>query len=258
MSREGEPIHPATPRRREAARAAGQVPVSRDLTGAVLLIVVTGMLFAFGPAVFQFLVRATKEHLTVADVNADPQHWAERWQATATALGEVLMPILAGLFVFGLAAHLIQTRFLFRSSAAAPDVGRINPLTGLRQLFSADNAAHAGFAAAKMFAVVAVGAGSVYAMRAELMALPNLAPAQVAAAGGAILLRLVVYVAIALFVLALAAYAYQRWRFECSIRMTTQELREEIKNQSTDPQIAARRRRARAAMAKSRAPGDAG
>jgi flagellar biosynthetic protein FlhB len=254
MSREGEPIHPATPRRRESARAAGQAPVSRDLTGAVLLISMTGMLFAFGPAVFQFLVRATKQHLTAADVNADPQHWAQRWQATAVALGEVLLPILAGLVVFGLAAHWMQTRFLFRSAAATPDVGRINPMAGLCRIFSADNAAHVGFAAAKLLAIFAVGAGGVYAMRDELMALPNLAPAELTAAGGAILLKLVAVVAVALFAVALVGYAYQRWRFECSIRMTTQELREEIKSQSTDPQIAARRRRVRASLPGKRPP----
>lgn len=254
MSREGEPTHPATPRRRESARAAGQVPVSRDLTMAVLLIAVTGLLFAFGPAVYQFLVSATKEHFASADVNAEPQHWAERWQATVAALGEVMMPILAGLFVFGLTAHLLQTRFLFRSAAAVPDVGRINPLTGLRRLFSADNAAHTGFAAAKLLVVFVVGAGSVYAMRSELLALPNLTPAQLAEASGAILLRLIAFIAVALFAVALAAYAYQRWRFECSIRMTTQELREEIKSQSTDPQIAARRRRVRASLTRRRPP----
>ncbi len=256
MPREGEPTHPATPRRRELARTAGQVPVSRDLTGAVLLIAMVGLLLAFGPAVFQFLVRATKEHLTTADVDADPLHWAERWQATVAALGSVLLPILTGLFVLGLAAHLLQTRFLFRLASAAPNVGRLHPLTGLRRLFTADNAAHAGFTAAKTLAVLAVGTGSVYGMRAELMALPNLAPAQLAAAGGAILLRLVALVAAALFALALVAYAYQRWRFECSIRMTAQELREEIKGQSTDPQIATRRRHVRATMAKPQPRGD--
>src|SRR5262249_28433299 len=53
----------------------------------------------------------------------------------------------------------------------------------------------------------------------------------------------------ALGALALCDYGYQYWKHEQDLRMTTQELKEEMKNQQGDPQVAARRRQVQRQMA---------
>jgi flagellar biosynthetic protein FlhB len=59
-------------------------------------------------------------------------------------------------------------------------------------------------------------------------------------------------VAIALLVLAILDYGFQRWKFEQDLRMTPQEVREEMKNLEGDPQVAARRRQVQRQLAQSR------
>ena len=53
----------------------------------------------------------------------------------------------------------------------------------------------------------------------------------------------------ALLVLAILDYAYQRWRHEQDLKMTPQELREELKNLEGDPQLIARRKQAQRNLA---------
>jgi flagellar biosynthesis protein FlhB len=53
----------------------------------------------------------------------------------------------------------------------------------------------------------------------------------------------------ALLVLATLDYAYQRWRYEQDLKMTPQELREELKNLEGDPQLIARRKQAQRNLA---------
>ncbi|MDZ7619611.1 MAG: EscU/YscU/HrcU family type III secretion system export apparatus switch protein, partial [Patescibacteria group bacterium] len=56
-------------------------------------------------------------------------------------------------------------------------------------------------------------------------------------------------------ILALLDYAYQKWKHEQDLRMTTQEVREEMKNLEGDPQVMARRRQVQRELARQRLEG---
>ena len=58
-----------------------------------------------------------------------------------------------------------------------------------------------------------------------------------------ILLWTVLKIGVALLVLAAVDYGYQRWRHEQELKMTPQELREELRNLEGDPQLRSRRKR---------------
>jgi flagellar biosynthesis protein FlhB len=55
-------------------------------------------------------------------------------------------------------------------------------------------------------------------------------------------------------ILAILDYGYQRWRYEQDLKMTPQELREELKNLEGDPQQTARRKQAQRSMTVDRSP----
>jgi flagellar biosynthetic protein FlhB len=74
------------------------------------------------------------------------------------------------------------------------------------------------------------------------MSLADLAAPQVAAYLASVTLWTCIKIAAALLVLALIDYGYQWWKYEQDLKMTTQEMREELKEHQGDPQILARRR----------------
>src|SRR6185295_1467519 len=109
-------------------------------------------------------------------------------------------------------------------------------------IFSLSNAVHLGFVLLKVVLIIAVAGGCVWSERAWLFVLTN----QSVVAIGAYLLQALLCTGLriggALVVLALYDYGFQYWKHEQDLRMTTQEMKEEIKQQQGDPQIAQRRK----------------
>jgi flagellar biosynthetic protein FlhB len=93
---------------------------------------------------------------------------------------------------------------------------------------------------------------SLYADRHEVLALAHGTVADIGTFLLDILFWTTMKVAVALLILALLDYAFQRWKQEQDLRMTTQEVREEMKNLQGDPQIMARRRAAQRQLALNR------
>ncbi len=250
MARESDPRFPATARRRQRARAEGQVAISRDLTRGVLLLSAAFLMFSFGPALVSFVIDLTKRQLTAGGAKAEPQYWVEQWQSVALGFVQALAPIVVGMSVIALACHLVQTKFLFRPGAAAPDMRRINPARGWARCFSWNNVGYVGFGLLKAVAIVAAGGLALYATRDKLLAITNAAPHQIAATAGSVLINLLIYVSLSLVALALLDYLAQRGRYERMIGMTAEELREEVKSQAGGAEFTARRRRVRRSLAK--------
>ena len=86
-----------------------------------------------------------------------------------------------------------------------------------------------------------VAAVSLYKQRDTILGLVSLEAPQLAGYLVQILYNTALQIAFALVVLAILDYTAQRWKFEQDLRMTHQEIREEMKNLQGDPQIVARR-----------------
>jgi flagellar biosynthetic protein FlhB len=116
-------------------------------------------------------------------------------------------------------------------------------------MFSAPNGVRLGFGLARIVVVMVVAGVSLYARRGELISAAAFGIDQLAVLTWQLCLWTCVKIGLALAVLSLLDYGYQRWRFEQNLRMTPQELREEMRNLQGDPAIAARRRAVRAVAA---------
>jgi len=125
----------ATPRRRQKARERGQVVRSRELPAAIALLAVTMMLWWFHRGWLE-QCREILVRLLSSAVHADfasetpPLVWAGRltiqWAAPALLLG----------WGVALAGSLAVGGFVFAPSTSAPKSDRLNPATNLRRLFS--------------------------------------------------------------------------------------------------------------------------
>ncbi len=105
------------------------------------------------------------------------------------------------------------------------------------------------FGIVKLLIVATVAYVSLYNRRDEILSLATLELTQVAAVTCDIVLWTSLKIAVALLVLALLDYLFQWWKHEQDLKMTPQEVREEMRNLQGDPQIIARRRQVQRQLA---------
>jgi len=253
----GEKSQEATPHRRQQAREKGQVPKSQDLTSAIMLIAAILILMAMGGKLVEFLSSFMKRQLgeTPASV-VDEALLTEKWSEINFGLAYTLFPILALLMLIAVVTNLAQVGILFLPDKVAPDPGHINPYKGIKRLFSLTNAVKLGFGIFKIMIVMGVAVLSLWSDRIKLMSLGGIGILETARLLTDVLLWTSLKVGIALLILAILDYAYQRWKFEQDLRMTEQEVREEMKNLQGDPQVIARRRTIQRQLALNRMSND--
>ncbi len=239
----GDKSHEATPHRRQQAREKGEVARSHDLSSAAVLLAALGAVGLLGRAVIEFLGSYTVRQLGGEPwLRIDGEWICSHWSETAWSLARVLLPLLGAMLLAAVVASVAQTGLLFLPHRLAPDTSRIHPLRGAGRIFSLSGIARLVFGLFKVVVVLVVAGVSLYQRRGELFVLPELSAGQVAVQLLDILFWTAVKIAAALFVLALLDYAFQRWKHEQDLRMTTQEMKEELKTLQGDPQIVARRR----------------
>jgi len=139
-------------------------------------------------------------------------------------------------------SNLGQIGFLFLPDKLSFDGSRINPLAGVKRLFAMSNFVRLGFGIFKIAVIGTVGVVSVWADIENVMRITSATPIAI----GAFLVEIVLWtclkIGIALLILALMDYAYQVWKYEEDLKMTHQEMKDEVKQLQGDPQMVARRR----------------
>lgn len=221
---------------------------SNELASAGLLIAALAVLLMLGGKAAEFFATLTQRQLggeawlSSAGDAAGVDFVVHQWRALTLELAQVLAPILGLLLLGAVAVHLAQTGFLWLPERMLPDWSRISPASGLSRIFSTSSGVRLALGILKLSAVGLVAFWSVYQHREDILRLPALEPQQIAAAVVDITLWTALKIALALGVLAVLDYGYQRWKLEQDLRMTPQELREELRNLQGDPQMLARRR----------------
>ncbi len=239
---QGDKKHEATQHRRDEARKKGQIPKSQDLASAALLVGAILALMYFGKGLVRFFASYTKLQLTEAWLTTDRDTVAGHWTAVEWQLGQVMLPFLGVLLFVAVGVNLFQMGFLFLPEKLTFDFSRINLLKGVGRMVSLNNAARLGFGLFKIFIVGAIALWSLWGSKEAIMTIGMHEPIQV---GGFIVnmtLWTCLKIGAALLILALLDYAYQKWKHEQDLKMTDQEMREEMKTLQGDPQVIARRK----------------
>lgn len=226
-----------TERRRRQARENGTVARSTELLTAARVLsiwIVLGWWFAsFANAASSWL-RATFRHTgelpQPAEMLSQLREQSGRFLATAS------WPLLTATAVI-LITHFAQIGWLWRWSNLAPQATRLSPLSGLQRLCSSATAGRALGMLLKLTLVTAVSTMIVtrYLPNTALGSITDLPGRFTGLATTA--LQLVSQVTFALLAFGILDYGWQRWRFEQSLRMTRQEVREELKEVEVDPRL---------------------
>jgi flagellar biosynthetic protein FlhB len=250
---DGDKQHDATPHRRQQAREEGQVARSQDLASAALLLVgLLGMLYGGEDLVLYFgnLFRDALGGSAWRGIDHDS--FTAWWFHLAGALAMAIVPLLGLLLLAAIGVNLGQVGIMFLPQKLAPDWSHVDPLQNAQRMFSMASLIRLGFGLIKVGIVGGMAIYSLWSEQGQLMNLGNLEAPQVAAYLTSVTLWTCIKIASALLVLALLDYGYQFWKREQDMKMTTQELREELKEQQGDPQIISRRRQAHRQMVQSK------
>jgi flagellar biosynthesis protein FlhB len=250
---EGDKTFDATPHRRQQAREQGQVAYSQDLGSAALLLAGAMLLGAFGPGLAEFFGKLLQRQLgQVVTLTADDNLLLNQTRGLAGPLATTLGPILGLLLLAGILSTVMQIGFLFVPDKLAPDISRLSIWQGLQRLFSLQGVSRLGFGLVKVVIVAAIIGTLLWQYRSDVLESASLSTAQLAKLLIETSLKTLYWVGLALFLLALFEFAFQKWKFEQDLKMTHQEVREEMKEMQGDPQIAARRRQVQRQLAMNR------
>lgn len=240
----GERTEEATPQRREEFKKQGQVAMTKELGSALLLFGMSLALWLMGRFFSAEIVHMWKEILgNFAGTIGKSGDFVPVIKFVGIHTAMILGPILVITGVLAFAATTLQIGFLTNTEAISPNLDKINPINGFQRLFSMRSIVEGLKALIK---VSLVGIISFLLVKSHFMEVPKLV--DVSAEQLTIFMtsfahRILFGIGLFMVVLAVLDYAYNYWDLEKRMRMTKQELKEEVKSREGNPQIKARIRR---------------
>ena len=253
----GEKSETPTPRRREEARNEGQVARSQDLPAAVTLMGGMIALNVLGEGILKTLLeglgfffgRTEPVPLTTGQIQG-------LGAAAARMLAAISLPIMAILVVLGVAVGLAQTGLLFTVKPLQPKLDKLNPIAGARRLISARAFVRMGMSILKMLIVAAVAYLTIASKMNQIVFAMGLDHWALFASSADLVFTLAIRLGLVLLILAIIDYVYQRYKHEEDLKMTKEEVKEEMRRMEGDPVVKQRQRRVQQQLALQRLRAD--
>jgi flagellar biosynthetic protein FlhB len=249
----GEKTEAPTGKRRGEARKRGQVPKSADLSQMVVLfglIMALHGILSHSSLIVKLYFQTMFQHLDTARLNQ---------RAVIRDGGNMLLtvfraagPLVATGMLIGIAVNIAQTGPLLATESLRVDLNRLNPLNGLKRLFSP----HAAFTLGKSFYKIGlIGYIAYITIRGaypQLLILTYLDPQQAMGIILGLVYRMALRITVTMLILATLDYFFQRYQLEKSLKMSKEEVKQEMKQQETSPQVKGRIRARQRQIAKKR------
>lgn len=242
-----------TQRKRREAREKGQVARSTELSAALSILVGFLLLKFFGGNILTSL-RALFETFfsDLIDIELTSNNVCSYFYTFSWELIGTLAPIMLGLLAIGILANYIQVGFLFTSESLVPKFNRINPVEGLKNLFSLKGLMQTAMSIFKLAIIAYVAYSVINENLDKLVNMLAMDVRQILAYTCSLSLEIGIKAGLIFLVLSIGDYAYQRWEHERNLKMTKKEVKEERKREEGDPLIKSRIRKIQQEMASQR------
>lgn len=245
----------ATPKRRRDERKKGNIFFSNDAVSVVVLIAGLATLFLSVGSMADNLGQFLRSCISLVRLSQGTDAVGDLRQLLPELLWSFVLtvgPILLVPAVAGIAATFFQTKLLVTGESLRPKFSRINPLQGIKRLFSLRSLIEALKGLLKitvlLYIIYNFLAGTVELFTKYLFT--DLVTACSHLAGLAF--QMSMQIAVAYVVLAAADVFYQWMDYERQLRMSKQEIKEEFKQIEGDPQVKGRIKEIQRKMAQSR------
>ena len=234
-----------TPRRLRQAREEGNVARSTDLTAALMLLVAIALLYILSTRLFESMSAVL--HRLLSSVDADNPTRSDdlgpMFDYLLGLIGWTILPFLLAIAGVGMLVTAGQTGLMLTGKPLVPKFSKLNPISGIKRLFDARAMMRLVMSLGKVVIIATVATIMIMAEIDAIAALPTMTIAAATTAAANMTFMLAIKLAALLVILALLDFAFQKYQHTKDMRMTKQEVRQELKDMDGDPLMKQRRAR---------------
>jgi len=242
-----------TSRRLSKAREEGQIARSQELSAAAGVIVVMSFFYFYGSTLLGgftslYIQAFTFDFRAIDTPTLLPALFSKFLLQTLLAT----LPLFALTVFIGVVSSIAMGGFNFTWKAIEPKFDKINPLNGLKRMFGMDAVVNLIKAVLK-FGVVSTGLYWVLAAQLDdYLALASMSFEPAMARAGDLLSEAALLISLGLLLIAAIDVPYQKFQFMEKMRMTKQEIKDEMKDTEGSPEVKSQIRRRQREMAANR------
>jgi len=236
-----EKTHQASARRLREARRQGEVARSADVITTVQFIVLLALIAGAAPLGLKLLHQLLDAAQQVVAARVPGEGIAGLLAAVRHLVLLAVVAVCGATALAGIVAGIVQVGGVLAWARLTPQLSRLNPAAGLKRMVSmralidlAKLLAKTGAIGLVLYAVIRGSIGA--AIEAGFTT-----PAQILTLTGRVLSMLFSWAAVIYAVIAAADFIHQRWEFARKHRMTTDEVRREMRELEGDPHLSSRR-----------------
>ena len=248
-----ERTEPASPQRLQKAREEGQVIQSRELGTFVVLMVSGATLWAISGSLGRAMSQIVRGGLAFdPGVARDSAHVMTLLSGLFFDATLALAPFLVLVLIAALASPILLRGWIFSTKALAPKFNRLNPLTGIKRMISAQGLVELVKSLAKVGLLGGVAAWLIWANLDAIFSLSLEQPKTAIAHMGDLIGKIFLLVSGAMIFVVLIDLPFQIWHHFKQLRMSKEEVRREHKENEGDPHLKARIRQQQREVARRR------
>lgn len=238
----GEKTEKATQKKRLDSRKKGQVLKSQDVTSAILLLSIF-MFLLFGAAsmrdhFFNFFYHSFTKFVSMTQYDIDTVMII--YTDVLLEMAFVLLPIMLIAVVAAIAANLLQFGILFTAEPLKMDLKKIDPIKGLKRIFSIRAIVELMKSVLKISFIGSVTFIIVYTNIHKVLGLAFKSPWDIMTTVGQLAVMMGIIASFVLLFISILDFLYQKYDYEKNLKMSKQDIKDEHKNTEGDPQIKSR------------------
>ena len=240
----GQKTEQPTPKKLRDARKKGQVAKSQDLTNAFLFMTAAGALGMLGAGIVDQLQAVMLSFMDERTFGGDAPASELIARAGEAAWTVILapLPLLVAMTAMATLLGFVQVQGLFAPEAVKPDIKKLNPLQGLKNIFAKPKTyIELGKNLLKFAVILGIVYANVAAMLPELLQTPRLAPQQTLPLVGDLLGDLLLQIGVFFLALGAADFVLQKKLHIKELMMSKDEVKREFKSDEGDPLIKGQR-----------------
>ncbi|MGR9050138.1 flagellar biosynthesis protein FlhB [Halobacillus faecis] len=236
-----EKTEKATPKKREDTRKKGQVPKSQDVNTGFLLILIFGTLFLLGDymkGTLKGLYKVAFNEYIHKDLSQEQTH--AMFVEMTMEISKIIAPVMGVAVVAGIASNLLQVGVMFTGEPLKMDLKKLDPIKGAKRIFSARALVELLKSLLKISMVGVITFAIIWVNKDQMMMMSQKSVEDALSFFGTITTIMGLASALALLILSVLDYTYQKYDHEKNIRMSKKDIKDEHKNMEGDPQIKAK------------------
>ena len=246
----GEKTEEPTAKKLEDSRKEGQVAKSMELDSAFLLIglfvalkTMSGYIgnrflevFNFTYSRFPQMLKSRTGALSIGDT-------CVLLRAIILRMALCVLPFFAVGFIISFVIPVVQVKWQPTAKPLMPKLDKLSPIKGFKRLFSKEKLVELLKSIVKVAIVASVAYSMIKNEIATILTLYDMALMQAVAYVGNLAIDVGLRISIVYLILGFADFGYQKWKFHDDMKMTKQEVKDEMKNAEGDPHIKGQQRR---------------